>query len=365
MTSSTLDKSADTVRSANGRDMSAAITRHCLSLAMELLDPDAAPSGSELAAVRSAAALWARQGVPIERIIQTVHEGFRGLPHAVTGGRLLQLLESINTAVASAYLDEQKLAGEHRASAHAVVSALLSGHGVTALTRQPGIRIAESYQVVALRIPSHPEEFGPRAEAQRAERRKLRRVRAALAEAFESPSLALLGAESGTVLIPDDLPDSAGMSDTVLADMNAAAGVDLTATLVASGTDRIPAAAEEAHELLDLVRSIGRPPGLYRLADLAIEYQLTRPSPARDQLTAVIAPLGDFPELLDTLRAYIACGLNRKAAGRRMHVHPNTIDYRLRRIATVTGLDLTTAEGILRARIALLADDLAHARPAA
>ncbi|GAB2703374.1 helix-turn-helix domain-containing protein [Nocardia thraciensis] len=332
---------------------------------MELLDPDATPSGSDLAAIRSAAALWARQGVPIERIIQTVHEGFRDLPHVVAGGRLLQLLESINTAVVSAYLDEQRLAGESRTSAHAVVSALLSGHGVTALTRQPGIRIADSYQVVALRIPSHSDEFGSRAEVQRAARRKLRRVRAALAEALGSPPLALLDTDSGTVLIPDDPPDAAGMSDAVLAAVNAAAGVDLTATLVPSGTDRIPAAAEEAHELLDLVRSIGRPPGLYRLADVAIEYQLTRPSPARDQLTAVIAPLADYPELLDTLRAYVASGLNRKAAGRRMHVHPNTIDYRLRRIATVTGLDLTTAEGIVRARIALLADDLAHSRPAA
>ncbi|MGW8651581.1 PucR family transcriptional regulator [Nocardia salmonicida] len=98
---------------------------------------------------------------------------------------------------------------------------------------------------------------------------------------------------------------------------------------------------------------------------MAIEYQLTRPGPAREHLAGVIAPLATHPELLETLRTYMATGLNRKATGRRLHVHPNTIDYRLRRVSGLTDLDLTTAEGILRARIALLADDMVHTRGAA
>lgn len=49
------------------------------------------------------------------------------------------------------------------------------------------------------------------------------------------------------------------------------------AAMVPAATDEIPAAAERAHELLDMVERLDCPPGLYRFADLALEYQLTRP----------------------------------------------------------------------------------------
>ncbi|MEV0248883.1 helix-turn-helix domain-containing protein [Nocardia sp. NPDC050712] len=356
-----------------------AITRACLTLAMQMLDQRTPPTEEQLAGVRESAAQWAREGVPLETIVQTYYEGFRigfdlvvghvtaaDLPDLIAATRLvLRLLEAINTAVAAAYTAEQRdVAREHQTVAQTLVSALLSGHGVAALTRQTGIEVAEHYEVVALLIPPHADERHPRVDTQVAARRKLRRLQAALADAFGSRSLALLGAHGGTLLIPVAEPGSPALTDAVLARLGAAAQVELTATVVTARTEQIPVAAEDAHELLDLVTGIGRPAGAYRLADLAIEYQLTRPGPARDQLVRVLAPLAEYPELLDTLRTYLETGLNRKATGRRMHVHPNTVDYRLRRIATITALDMTTAEGILRARIALLAGDLPHYRRA-
>lgn len=84
-----------------------------------------------------------------------------------------------------------------------------------------------------------------------------------------------------------------------------------------------------------------RPSGLYRLEDVAVDYQLSQPGPARDSLAAELAPLHDKPELLTTLRTYFRAGLNRRRTAAARHVHPNTIDYRLRRIADLTGLDAT------------------------
>ncbi|WP_063056461.1 PucR family transcriptional regulator [Nocardia salmonicida] len=355
-------------------------TRRCLMLAMEMLDRRTTPSEPQLVALRAASAQHAREGVPVGTLLRAYAEGFRigfelvigqvtaaDLAEVVAGTRLLlRTLEVINATVTSAYLEEQRqVAKEHQTGAQTMMSALLSGHGIGALTRQTGIRVAESYQVVALMIPELPEEHDPHVDAQVVARRKLRRVQAALADAFASRSLALLSTTGGTLLIPSDEPDTARMTGDILATISATSGVELTATLVPAPTDQIPKATEEAHELLDLVRGIAKPAGLYELSDVAIEYQLTRPGPAREHLADVIAPLATHPELLETLRTYMATGLNRKATGRRLHVHPNTIDYRLRRVGGLTDLDLTTAEGILRARIALLADDMVHARGAA
>ena len=46
----------------------------------------------------------------------------------------------------------------------------------------------------------------------------------------------------------------------------------------------MPDAAREAAEIAAPARLSGRPTGVYRLDDLLLEYQLTRPGPARDRL---------------------------------------------------------------------------------
>ena len=101
----------------------------------------------------------------------------------------------------------------------------------------------------------------------------------------------------------------------------------------------IPAAAVDAGELAELARLCGRPGGSYRLDDLLLEYQLTRPGPARERLAQSVIPLLASPHLLEALEAHLRHGADRKTASRRIHVHPNTFTYRLRRIAELTGLD--------------------------
>ncbi|MGY4102881.1 PucR family transcriptional regulator [Nocardia sp. R16R-3T] len=45
------------------------------------------------------------------------------------------------------------------------------------------------------------------------------------------------------------------------------------------------------------------------------------------------------PHLLEASQAHLRHGSDRKAAAARLHVHPNTFSYRLRRIAELTGID--------------------------
>jgi sugar diacid utilization regulator len=78
------------------------------------------------------------------------------------------------------------------------------------------------------------------------------------------------------------------------------------------------------------------PPGLYRLDDVALEFQLSQPGPARAKLAALLDPLRENPELLTTLRTYFHSGLSRRRAAAQLHLHPNSVDYRLRKIAVRT-----------------------------
>lgn len=66
-------------------------------------------------------------------------------------------------------------------------------------------------------------------------------------------------------------------------------------------------------------------------------------------------------ELLKTLRAYLQCGLDRRLTGEKLVLHPNTVSQRLRRIETLSGLDLRSPRSVLEARSALLLIDVVEA----
>ncbi|MCP9953823.1 PucR family transcriptional regulator [Actinomadura madurae] len=103
------------------------------------------------------------------------------------------------------------------------------------------------------------------------------------------------------------------------------------------------------------MRRAGRPPGLHRLADVLLDYQLSRPSGALPALAGLLAPLDRKPDLLRTLEHYLACDLNRRATGAALHVHPNTVAYRVRRISALTGLDPSCAGDLRLLHAALVA----------
>ena len=147
------------------------------------------------------------------------------------------------------------------------------------------------------------------------------------------------------------LPDDGADLDhtrlrTLISDAAAAAGAPVTAAVAVADASDIPTAAARTAEIVDLVHATGRPPGLYRLADVLLDYQLSRPSSALPALAARLDALAPKPELLTTLETYLSLSRDRRAAAAALHVHPNTVDYRLRRISELTGLSANRAEDL-------------------
>nr|WP_157111662.1 helix-turn-helix domain-containing protein [Nocardia beijingensis] len=361
------------------------ITRVCLELAASMLD--GSNISEKTGQLEDAAAQWAREGVPIGTIHHAIHEGFKiGFDLVVStalaeqrasgsaetepistvstadyqsildGAKLVvEMLDTMTTAVSAAYVRELRaVVSEHHTAVHTLTSALLGGHPTSTMARECGIDISDRYRVLALAIPRHPDESNPMLDAQVVARRKLRRVQAELATCCDDTVLSLLSVDGGTLLIPaDDI--TKGSLKELIGHLSRAARVHITATEVTAATDAVPTAADQAHELLDMVARLGSVPGLYHFDELALEYQLTRPGPAREQLGSLLDPLDEYPELLETLQTHIAHNLNRRRTARLLHVHTNTVDYRLKRIGQLTGFDPAEASGLWRLRSALVA----------
>jgi DNA-binding PucR family transcriptional regulator len=71
-----------------------------------------------------------------------------------------------------------------------------------------------------------------------------------------------------------------------------------------------------------------------------------------------LGPLQDYAEhrstdLLETLEVFMRIGLDRRSAADELHVHPNTLDYRLRRIEELTGFELSRPDDVAVLALAL------------
>jgi len=100
--------------------------------------------------------------------------------------------------------------------------------------------------------------------------------------------------------------------------------------------------------------------------DLLPERVLAGDGHARRHLVeAVFVPLsGAKDTLIDTLSAYFQQGQSLEATARALFVHPNTVRYRLRQAADLTGLAASHPREALTLQLALVLGRQAHRRPA-
>ena len=342
-----------------------AITEANLRLFFTTLREGRALTMDELAEVRTSAARRAEERVPLDAVLSAYHVGGRiGWQSLVesaaedevdaliaSGDRVLAYVQQVSAAVAAAYLEEQQtIYGEERDARRALASALLTGEPADALAARLGSPIAPAYLVVAFRLGPHPDEADRSVGGAVAARRKIRRMQSALDAWVGEPVLGLLDPTGGSALLPTT-PDAvesvrARLGD-VVASVQSAAGTDVIAgAATAVGTVDIPRAAVQAQDVVRLARQLERPPGGYLLRDVLLEYQLTRPSDAHAELGGLLDPLDRNPDLPHTLEVYLSHDLDRRRTAAALHVHPNTLDYRLRRIVELTGLDPTTSRGL-------------------
>lgn len=138
-------------------------------------------------------------------------------------------------------------------------------------------------------------------------------------------------------------------------ELSAAAQVPVTAAGVWAARADIPEAARQAHELLELALRFGRTGRWHTFADLALEYQLTRPGNSRERLAALLDPLDDHPQLEQTLRLHLCSDLSRRRVAQLLNIHANALDYRLKRVGRLTGMDPLSPDGQWYLRAALVA----------
>lgn len=340
------------------------ILRHNLRVFFTFLEHGESPADHDLATIRASAARRAEERIPLEAVLTAYHLGaligWRALREDARpdesqevldiAERVLLYTQAVTSAVAEAYVEErQAIYGEERDLRRALAEALLAGTSVKGMADRAGHDPAPAYVVLALDIGTSPDEKDVGVEGAVAARRKLRRLESELEERSGGQALPMLSPAGGIVLLPAAVEDH----ERVLADMPrmvdalaAAAGADVIAGLAWREAPNVATGADEAREVVRLACEQGRPPGAYTIEDVLLEFLLTRPSRAAERLERVLDPLADGPELIATLEGYFGADFDRRRAAGNLHIHPNTLDYRLRRVAELTGLSVGTAKGV-------------------
>ncbi|MFI8889118.1 PucR family transcriptional regulator [Streptomyces paradoxus] len=146
-------------------------------------------------------------------------------------------------------------------------------------------------------------------------------------------------------LAPDLLPDP--VSDLVR-DFAQAFGRPCAAGTVTSSLS-------EAADALDLARRISRAAPLrgasaplrpHTVSDVFVELAVADAPFVDEWLHVVGRRLEPGPDLLVTLDAYYRHDMHRGATAAALNVHPRTLDYRLRRVRELTGIDPGSTRGV-------------------
>ena len=352
------------------REITAAVTRN-LQVFLRALREQRPPAPEEMADQIATAVRRAQQGVPLDVVLSTyhvaAHVGWLSMagvaePDEVgdllaTVPALLQFLSAAVPAVAASYLTEQQaLHAERREAGRALVAALLTGRESEPLAERIGLELSSHHVVVAIRVEPPPPSDG--GDARLAAHALVRRLRAEL----PPHALSALDHDGGTVLLPttaDALDQELTDAADLVGRLHTAAGIGLVGGIAAAETrEDIPTAARQAADIAELVQKLGRPPGAYVLDDVLLEYQLCRPGPGRKRLARVMDRLAEHPDLLHTLRVFINSDHNRHRTADSLHLHRNTLNYRLRRVTELTGYNPADPADIRLLAASLIVHDL-------
>ncbi|MEU6658661.1 helix-turn-helix domain-containing protein [Streptomyces sp. NPDC046821] len=341
----------------------AATARHGVRLFLRSVSESDAVRAGGHRLFRETAAQGAEEGMPLQLLLRTHAHGVYVLWQALRDiavpgeeGALIELVDlllrshqGVVGAVTETYLDERTaLEAERRAHVRSLVRGLLDGMVPPGHVLLDQLCLEGPALVLALGIDADSDETPVGV------RRRLRRVQAALDHTFGVEVLALLETRGGRVIVPmecrppDDLPRR----------LARAGGCQVrVAAVQATGLEEVTEAARTATEILRITRACGIPPGLHRLDDVLLEYHLSRRSETSHRIAALLDPVADRPELLETLRTHLAHQQDRRATAAALGLHPNTVDNRLARIGEQTGIDLSAPRGTALAIAALLLRD--------
>lgn len=338
-------------------------TRANLELFARLLREDRLPEQDEIGFLLRSVANRAEERIPLPDVLSAYYAGFRacwdelsalaeprdGLEMVQVGKLVLAYLSMVTVAITETYVETSSaLVGREREARVALLGRVLEGVDTPADWSGAGLTAYDEITVVSLRHPG-PRLRDPVASAVES-RRRVRAVREALARVAGTDPLWDLATTGGTLVLRGTVP---------ITEVEAALRKVVRSRWWAGVASAVPgpAAAEActaASSCAEVASRLRRPTGAYGLEQLLFEVQVTQAGPARARLHGLLASLDEHPDLLATLTAHVAESGGRTATAERLHVHPNTLDYRLRRIRELTGLDPTDRDGGQLARAALV-----------
>jgi len=329
-----------------------------------LLQEDRTPSLEEVAPLLNTVARRTEDRMPLPDMLAAYHVGFRTGWDALRdlaepgdveellaiGRTTLKYVEFITIAVTDTYVETATaLISRVRDARTQLLSALLEGKATAELWVESGLTPWGERTVVVLRhrLRRQPDPTSV-AVAARRRARELRQV----GESLAGPELLFSFSTTGGVMVLTGTVEAAALAQAL---GTVGRGRWYVGLAHAADNATTPAAHEAANACAEVADRLDYPPGVYELSQLLVEVQVTRPGVARDALLAVLTELSEHPELMETLAVHVAEAGRRTDTAKRLHVHPNTLDYRLKRIKEITGLDPVDRDGAQLLRSALLA----------
>lgn len=283
------------------------------------------------------------------------------------GQRAWRYIDAVANTIAHAYLDEVNNRG---LLSRDLLDGLLAGRGdsenIRRIARSLHRRIGEDFIVIVARPKNTPRDDSRKPPYQDA--LTLDRVVSSARGVLQPGHAALLvGVRQGDVvaLYPAATPLTI---ETVRAEccelsrrLDGAVAIGMSGWHL--GRRAIATAYAEAREAVDIAVGMGIQGRAVTLDDVLVDHMVRSSPHAQRILRDTLQPLIDYDrdhraELLPTLRAYVDSGANLTRSAAVLTVHANTVVYRLRRIATVSGRDPTLMHDLQILFLALKVQEL-------
>ncbi|MET7770928.1 helix-turn-helix domain-containing protein [Nocardia sp. NPDC005366] len=313
------------------------------------------PSQWEIRQIDETAKVLAAADIRLDSVLHAVYSGFRlfldpinsvsqdctepcrqrHCPLSKSMRQFIEVQDVLTTRITAAYIDEVRVKAYESSNTDVLTSAATSRYQPRITSSYFESETESRFTVLALHIATSEENSMP--QSGRILRfRTLTQLRAMLAESCGTSALTLLSISGGTVVLPTEAFVEEDL-ELLIQKLCDSGQISIAAAVAVADYIDVPTAVEETHQLLDLVRRLRYPSGLYHFDDMVREIQLSRPGQARDHLAAILAPLEDYPDLLELLYQYLINEQNRTAIAARFRVHPRTVEVRLKLIEKLTG----------------------------
>jgi hypothetical protein len=316
------------------------------------------PTDADLAQVTAGARRRVHQGISLEALLRSYRVGGRAMWRTMRESRpdlddveltdwTLRWLDWVSSAAETAYLAEQELLVDSRRDRNRLLVTQVveddfasAGERLSALEAL-GLRVGDPHVgVVAVggdalaELVAAVTRIVPRSVGAVLRRGAVVLVPASSGSALSgviNDVLARLGGggESVTVGVGRPSPSALGLAESLRE-------AERARTLGAILAPERRTHPYESIEFFDLFREDGR---VEEFVQQVLGEHLGAPSSRTDLMT--------------TLYTYFTLGMNRAGAARRLEIHPNTLDYRLRQARESYGADLTSPEYSFRFQLAV------------